>query len=194
MSHIKGQVVGYIRVSTVDQSTERQLEGVALDKVFTDKASGKDTNRPQLIEAMGWVRGGDVLIVHSIDRLARNVEDLHRIVRILNEKGVSVKFLKEGLVFDAESNNPINALMFTMLSGFAQFERSLIKERQREGIALAKKKGVYRGKAPKLNAEQVANLRSLAGQGFPKTQLGKQFGITRKTVYEYLKGESHAVN
>lgn len=187
MSHIKGQVVGYIRVSTVDQSTERQLEGVELHKVFTDKASGKDTNRPQLQAAMEWVRGGDVLIVHSIDRLARNVEDLHRIVRILNEKGVSVKFLKEGLVFDAESNNPINALMFTMLSGFAQFERSLIKERQREGIALAKKKGVYRGKAPKLNAEQVANLRSLAGQGFPKTQLGKQFGITRKTVYEYLK-------
>jgi DNA invertase Pin-like site-specific DNA recombinase len=184
---MKGQTVGYIRVSTIDQSTERQLDGVALDKTFTDKASGKDTNRPQLIEAMGWVRGGDTLVVHSIDRLARNVEDLHRIVRLLNEKGVSVKFLKENLVFDGEGNSPINALMFTMLSGFAQFERALIRERQREGIALAKKAGKYPGKAKKLNPEQVENLRSLAGQGFPKTQLGKQFGITRKTVYEYLR-------
>lgn len=184
---MKGQTVGYIRVSTLEQNTERQLEGVTLDKVFTDKASGKDTNRPELLKAMEWVRGGDVLIVHSIDRLARNVEDLHRIVRLLNEKGVSVKFLKENLTFDGESNSPINVMLFGVLSAFAQFERSLIKERQREGIALAKKKGVYRGKAPKLSPEQALKLQERAALNIPKATLAREFGITRKTVYEYLR-------
>jgi DNA invertase Pin-like site-specific DNA recombinase len=188
---MKGQTVGYIRVSTIEQNTERQLEGVELHKVFTDKASGKDTNRPELQRAMEWVRGGDVLIVHSIDRLARNVEDLHRIVRILNEKGVSVKFLKENLTFDGESNSPINVMLFGVLSAFAQFERSLIKERQREGIAVAKKKGVYRGKAPKLSPEQVAKLQARIATGLSKVSVAREFGITRKTVYEYLKEAAH---
>jgi len=187
---MNGQSVGYIRVSSIDQNTERQLEGVKLDKVFTDRASGKDTNRPNLKAAMEWVRGGDVLIVHSMDRLARNVEDMLRIVRELTGKGVSVRFVKENMTFDNESSDPRTMLMFTMLSAFSQFERSLIKERQREGIAIAKAKGVYKGKAPKLSPEQAANLRHLVLQGVPKAQVARKFKISRDTVYEYLKQET----
>src|SRR5688500_4791 len=123
---MKGQKVGYIRVSTFDQNTQRQLDGIHLDRVFTDKASGKDTNRPQLQAAINHVREGDTLLVHSMDRLARNVEDMLRLVRELNDKGVSVSFTKENMIFSAGKEDARNALMFTMLSAFAQFERSLI--------------------------------------------------------------------
>jgi len=92
-----GQRVGYLRVSTVDQNTDRQLDGIALDKVFTDKASGKDTNRPELTRALEYVREGDILVVHSMDRLARNLEDLRRIVRELTGRGVRVEFVKEAV-------------------------------------------------------------------------------------------------
>lgn len=191
---MKGQSVGYIRVSSVDQNTERQLEGIKLDKVFTDKASGKNTNRPELKAAMEWVRSGDILVVHSMDRLARNVEDMLRIVRELTGKGVSVRFVKENMTFENESSDPRTMLMFTMLSAFSQFERSLIKERQREGIAIAKAKGVYKGKSPKLNAEQAASLKHLVLQGVPKAQVARQFRISRDTVYEYLKQMDDAIN
>ena len=154
------QRIGYIRVSTFDQSTERQLDGIALDKVFTDKASGKDTNRPQLQAALSHVHAGDTLVIHSMDRLARNVEDMLRLVREMNDRGVSVQFIKENMSFTAGSEDPRSTLMVTMLSAFAQFERSLIRERQREGIALAKAKGtVYKGRKPALNAERIAQLR-----------------------------------
>src|SRR5665213_3719191 len=120
------QRIGYIRVSALDQSTERQLDGIALDKVFTDKASGKDINRPQLQAALDHIRAGDTLVVHSMDRLARNVEDMLRLVREMNNRGVSVAFIKEDMSFTAGSEDPRSILMFTMLSAFAQFERSLI--------------------------------------------------------------------
>src|SRR5690349_22565914 len=109
------QRIGYVRVSTLDQNAERQLEGIKLDKTFTDKVSGKDTNRPQLQAALNHVREGDTLVVHSMDRLARNVEDMLRLVRELNEKGVSVEFVKENMVFTASKEDPRGVLMFTML-------------------------------------------------------------------------------
>src|SRR5688572_8830040 len=146
------QRIGYIRVSTLDQNAERQLDGIHLNKVFTDKASGKDTNRPQLQVALNHIRTGDTLVVHSMDRLARNVEDMLRLVREMNGRGVSVQFGKENMSFTAGSDDPRSILMFTMLSAIAQFERSLIRERQREGIALAKAKGtVYKGRKPALS-------------------------------------------
>ncbi len=158
--------VGYIRLSTLDQSTQRQLEGIPVDRVFTDQASGKDTNRPQLQAALNHLRAGDTLIVHSMDRLARNVEDMLRLVRELNNKGVSLEFVKENMEFTAGKDDPRSALMFTMLSAFAQFERALIKERQREGIALAKAKGnVYKGRKPALTTEKVSQLRQRAAEG-----------------------------
>ncbi|SFU76220.1 recombinase family protein [Nitrosospira multiformis] len=182
------QRIGYIRVSSLDQNPERQLDGMALDKVFTDKASAKDTNRPQLQAALNHVRAGDTFIVHSMDRLARNVEDMLRLVREMNDRGVSVQFVKENMSFTAGNDDSRSTLMFTMLSAFAQFERSLIKERQREGIALAKAKGnVYKGRKPALNAERIAQLRERAVTGANRTKLAKEFGISRETLYQYIR-------
>jgi DNA invertase Pin-like site-specific DNA recombinase len=185
---ITGQTIGYIRVSSLDQNTERQLDGVQLDQVFTDKASGKDTDRPQLQAAIKHARAGDTFVIHSMDRLARNSEDMQRIVRELKAKGVTVHFVKEKLTFTAGTDNAMDELMFSMLAAFAQFERSLIRERQREGIAVAKAKGdVYLGRKPALNAEQVADLQAKAATGAKKTALAKEFGISRETLYQYLR-------
>jgi DNA invertase Pin-like site-specific DNA recombinase len=185
---MKGHRVGYIRVSTLDQNTQRQLEDVPLDTTFTDKASGKDTNRPQLQAALNHVRTGDTLIVHSMDRLARNVEDMLRLVRELNDRGVSVEFIKESMAFAAGSEDPRSTLMFTMLSAFAQFERALIKERQREGIAIAKAKGdVYKGRKPALSPVQITALRQQVAGGTNKSKLAKELGISRETLYQYIR-------
>jgi len=191
---MKHQTIGYVRVSTIDQNAERQLDGISLDKVFTDKASGKDMNRPQLQAAITYVREGDQLIVHSMDRLARNVEDMLRIVRELTGKGVSVKFVKENMTFDNEGADPRNMLMFTMLGAFAQFERSLIRERQREGIAIAKAKGAYRGGKPKLDAEQLEKLTSMITDGVPKAAAARKFKISRETLYQYLRRTDEEIN
>ncbi|SAK97098.1 resolvase domain-containing protein [Caballeronia catudaia] len=183
----KHQRVGYKRVSTVDQNTGRQLDGIELDRVFEDKASGKDTHRPALQEAIKYVRDGDTLVVHSMDRLARNTEDLLRLVRELNAKHVSVEFVKERLTFSGSAADPMAELMMTMLAGFAQFERSMIRERQREGIAVAKEKGVYKGGKAKLTAEQVASMRARVAAGDAKAVVARDFGISRETLYQYLK-------
>jgi len=151
--------VGYIRVSSLDQNTERQLDGQELDKVFTDKASGKDTKRPQLQAALDYLREGDYLIVHSMDRLARNLDDLRRIVLGLTSKGVLVEFVKECLTFTGE-DSAMSQLLLSVMGAFAEFERSLIRERQREGIALAKKAGVYKGRKPSLTDERAQQLRA----------------------------------
>jgi DNA invertase Pin-like site-specific DNA recombinase len=185
----KGQRVGYVRVSTLDQNTDRQLDGVELDKVFTDKASGKDTKRPQLIAALEYVREGDTLFVHSMDRLGRNAEDLLRIVRELAGRGVSVAFVKNRLTF-AGQEDPMGKLMLTMLAAFGEFERALIRERQREGIAIAKAKGVYKGRKKALALEQLRELVELARSGMPKAELARSYGISRETVYQYLRGSA----
>jgi len=137
-----GQRVGYIRVSTLDQEAGRQLEGIELDRTFTDHASGKDIKRPQLEQLLSFVRSGDTVIVHSMDRLARNLDDLRRIVQTLTVKAVRIEFVNERLTFTGE-DSPMSSLMLSVMGAFAEFERSLIKERQREGIALAKKRGAY---------------------------------------------------
>src|SRR5437870_9039516 len=178
--------VGYVRVSTLDQSSERQLDGIDLDRTFTDRASGKDTQRPQLTEALKYVRDGDTLIVHSLDRLARNAEDLLRIVRELTARGVSIEFIKNRLTFSGNAD-PMATLMLAMLAAFAAFERDLIRERQREGIAIAKAKGVYRKNRKKaLTPEARRELVELAYAGIPKADLARGYGISRETVYQYL--------
>jgi DNA invertase Pin-like site-specific DNA recombinase len=189
--HKKVQRVGYIRVSTLDQSTERQLDGMDLDHTFTDKASGKDTHRPQLQAALKHVRVGDTLVVHSLDRLARNAEDLLRTVRELTERGVTVEFVKDRLTFrgGADGADAQGTLMLTILAAIAGFERALIRERQREGIAIAKAKGVYsKPRRKKLTAEQVTELVTLAQHGMPKAELARDYGISRETLYQYLRG------
>lgn len=183
-----GERVGYLRVSTLEQSTERQLDGVAVDRTFEDKASGKHADRPALAECLRFLRDGDTLIVHSMDRLARNVDDLRRIVRELTAAGVRVEFVKEGLAF-AGDDSPMNNLLLTMLGAVAEFERSLILERQREGIALAKARGVYKGRKAKLTGEQAEELRARLAAGESATKLAAEYGISRQSVYNY-RGEA----
>lgn len=142
---MQGHRIGYVRVSSFDQNPERQLEQTQVSKVFTDKASGKDTQRPQLEALLSFVREGDTVVVHSMDRLARNLDDLRRLVQKLTQRGVRIEFLKEGLVFTGE-DSPMANLMLSVMGAFAEFERALIRERQREGIALAKQRGAYRGR------------------------------------------------
>jgi len=176
--------LGYIRVSSQDQNTARQLDGVTVDRLFTDKLSGKSTDRPALQELLRTVSKGDTVLVHSLDRLARNAEDLLRIVRELNEKGVSVEFVTQNLRFCGGSD-PMGKLMLTLLGAFAEFERSMIRSRQSEGIAVAKTKGVY---AKALTAEEARELKRRAAlPGADKKALAGQYGISRPTLYSYLR-------
>ena len=184
---MNGQKVGYVRVSSIDQHEDRQLEGVELDCKFMDKLSGKDTERPELKRMLAYVRSGDTLVVHSLDRLARNLSDLLSLVKQLNDKGVEVHFLKENLVFNGNNNTPMSMLMLSMLGAFAEFERALIKERQREGIEIAKKKGIYKGRKPSLSKTQAEEIRQRAATGESKSALARAYGISRETVYQYLR-------
>jgi DNA invertase Pin-like site-specific DNA recombinase len=183
---LHGQRVGYVHVSSLDQNPERQLEGVAVDRVFTDKASGKDVWRPQLDHLLGFVREGDTLVVHSMDRLARNLDDLRRLVQQLTGRGVRIEFVKEHLTFTGE-DSPMANLMLLVMGAFAEFERALIRERQREGIALAKQRGAYRGRKKSLSPERASALQKRAAAGEKKAALAREFGISRETLYQYLR-------
>jgi len=183
----KGQRIGYIRVSSEDQNPERQLEGESLDRVFVERASGKDTKRPKLQEMMDYAREGDLVVVHSMDRLARNVDDLRQLVQTLTSDGIGVEFRKENLAFTGNDSS-MSHLMLTVLGAVAQFERDLIRERQREGIALAKARGVYRGRNKKLSPERASELVERAAvPGQCKATLAREFGISRETLYQYLR-------
>jgi DNA invertase Pin-like site-specific DNA recombinase len=179
-----GKRVGYVRVSSQDQSELRQLDGIELNKTFMDKASGKDTSRPQLQACLEYLRDGDVLLVHSMDRLARNLDDLRRIVNDLTHRGIQVQFMKEQLVFNDE-DSAMSKLLLSVMGAFAEFERTLLRERQREGITIAKKKGVYKGRKPSLNPERVQELRARIALGEKKAALAREFGISRETLYQY---------
>jgi DNA invertase Pin-like site-specific DNA recombinase len=184
----QGQRVGYVRVSSTDQNTSRQLDGIELDCTFTDKCSGKDVHRPQLEAMMKHVRAGDTVTIHSMDRAARNLTDLRGIVETLTQRGVIVEFVKEHLTFTGE-DSPMANLLLNLLGSVAEFERALIRERQREGIALAKAKGtVYKGRKPSLTPDRVAELRSRAAAGEKKAGLAREFKVSRETLYQYLRG------
>ena len=183
---MQGQRVGYVRVSSFDQNPERQLEQVEVGRVFSDKASGKDTARPELTSLMAFVRDGDTVVVHSMDRLARNLDDLRLLVQKLTKRGVRIEFVKEGLTFTGE-DSPMSNLMLSVMGAFAEFERASIGERQREGIALAKVRGAYRGRKKALSPAQGLQLRQRAAAGEQKAKLARDFGISRETLYQYLK-------
>jgi DNA invertase Pin-like site-specific DNA recombinase len=179
--------IGYIRVSTNGQNTDRQLDGVNLRKVFIEKQSGKSAGDRQVLqECIEWTRYGDTLHVHSIDRLARNLVDLQSIIKKLNDKGVAVKFHKENLTFTSDSTNSMSQLMLQMMGAFAEFERSVIKERQREGIDKALGKGVKFGAEPKFNATQIAEIKSRRANGESVVELSKAFDTSRQTIYSML--------
>lgn len=152
--------------------------------MFTDRASGKDAHRPQLQAALECLRDGDVLVVHSMDRLARNLDDLRRIVTELTGRGVQVQFVKEGMLFTGE-DSAMSRLLLSVMGAFAEFERSLLKERQREGIAIAKKAGVYRGRRPSLKPDQANEIRLRVANGETRAGLAREFKISRETLYQY---------
>lgn len=183
-----GQHVAYIRVSTVDQSTNRQLRdtGIAFDERFTEKVSAKDTKRPQLEACLRHLRRGDTLHVHSIDRLARNLMDLQGIVQDLTGRGVTVEFHKERLTFDGHGD-AMGKLMLQMMGAFAEFERSLIRERQREGIAAAKRSGKAMGRPAALTKAQAQEIRQRAARGESKAGLAREYGVHRQTIYNAVK-------
>lgn len=182
-----GQIVGYARVSTLDQNVARQLEAleVGCDKIFVEKVSAaKTSNRPQFQEMMRYLREGDILQVTSADRLARSTRDLLDIVQSLKDRGVQVEFLDNPAL---NTDTPQGEFMLTILAAVAQLERSIIRERQAEGIAIAKAKGKY-DRAPKLSPEQAREVRRLDALGVPKTAIARKMGCSRHTVYAVLDG------
>jgi DNA invertase Pin-like site-specific DNA recombinase len=174
----------------IAQNADRQLEHLHADRVFTDHASGKDIGRPQFQAMLTYAREGDTIVVHSMDRLARNVDDLRRIVQQETRRGVRMEFVKENLMFTSE-DSPMANLMLSVLGAVAQFERDLIRERQREGIALAKQRGVYRGRKKALPEDKVEELRRRANAGEKRGPLAREFGISRETLYQYLRSAGH---
>lgn len=186
---MRGQKIGYIRVSTYEQNTERQLAGLELDKTFTDKASGVSKTRPALKELLSYVREGDTVYVHSMDRLARDLDHLRSIVDMLTKKDVHIQFVTENLLFTGDGSH-IAKLMLSMMGAYAEFERALLLERQREGIEQAKKRGAYHNRKTKpkaLTPEQVEEIKQKVKQGIPKTVLAKEYKVHRDTIYTYLK-------
>jgi DNA invertase Pin-like site-specific DNA recombinase len=165
---------------------DRQLEGLELDKVFCEKISGKDSNRPELQSCLMYLREGDILFVHSLDRLARNMRDLLEIVSSLVDKGVEVRFIKENINFSSDSS-AISVLLLNVMGAFAQFELTLIRERQREGIKLARERNAYKGGKPKLTQEQAADIIKRASEGVTKSHLAREYKVYPSTIINYIK-------
>jgi len=182
---MQGQQVGYIRVSSVLQNTDRQLYDIELDEVFEEKVSAKDTKRPQLQACLKHLRKGDTLHVHSIDRLARNLKDLQQIVEQLTDACVEIRFHKENLTFSGGSN-PMQTLMLQMMGAFAEFERALLRERQREGMEVAKAKGKHLGRPRSITDEKIKLLLDDVANGLPKSKAAIKYGISRTKVYQLL--------
>ncbi|ARW49470.1 Transposon Tn21 resolvase [Acetobacter pasteurianus] len=182
-----GQTIAYVRVSSVDQNTDRQrFDGVKVDKIFTDKCSGGTRNRPALTEMLRYVREGDTILCHSIDRLARDLQDLLHLVETLTARGVGVRFIKEALTFEGNAS-PMQTMILQVMGSFAQFERSLIKERQREGQQAARARGKLLGRRKSLSPDQITELKARVSAHEPKAQIAREFGISRETLYAYLK-------
>lgn len=160
--------------------------------MFADHVSGKDLHRSELDAMLRFVRDSDTVVVHSMDRLARNLDDLRGTVRDLTGRGVRVQFVKEQLTFTGE-DTAMATLLLSVMGAFAEFERALIRERQREGITLAKQRGVYRGRRRALTGDQADQLRAGAAAGRPKAELAREFGISRETVYQYLRASESGI-
>ena len=180
-------VIGYKRVSTADQNLDRQDLG-QLDKVFGEKQSGKSaSDRPALQSMIDYVREGDSVVVHSIDRLARDLRDLQSIIEALNAKGVAISFKSENLTFSAESDDAFAKLQLQMMGAFAEFERNIIRKRQAEGIAKAKAKGTYKGGKKRINRDKVKELKS---EGLSTYKIADALGISRMSVHRILNEEA----
>ena len=183
-----GQIIGYVRVSSTDQNPARQVETIGdVEETFTDHVSGGSrATRTALATMLRHARRGDTVRVASMDRLARSVVDLAGIVTELTSRGVTVEFVAEHLSFDPGGEDPFATFQLHLLGAVAQLERSLIGERQREGIALARQRGVYRGRARRLDETAVVEARRLAGEGVPKARIARDLGCSRRVLYDAL--------
>ncbi len=184
-----GIQVGYIRVSAVDQNTARQDEAFGkegITKIFTDKITGASIDRPELNKLRSFVREGDTVVVLSMDRLARNLVEFRNLVEEFVEKGVAVRFIRENLTFTG-NDSPMSMLTLSLMGAFAEFERAFIRERQREGIVLAKARGAFKGGVRKLSKEDQEYLYDAVDRGVPKTEIARRLKIGRVTVYAYLE-------
>lgn len=184
------ETLAYLRISSSTQNLDRQKEIIAAfspARVFEDTITGNSRNRPALAELIAYSRAGDRLIVPSIDRLGRSLVDLNDILNELIAKKVIVYFVKENLEFGSDENDPMKSLMFNMLSSFAQFERELIKDRQKDGITVARQQGKYKGRQP--DKDKRNRIIALHKQGLSKNQIAK-IGVAtlptiRKAIQEY---------
>ena len=188
----KCQTIGYSRVSSLGQNEGRQLADVELDRHFTDKCSGKDRKRPQLAECLKYVRHGDTLVVHSIDRLARNLADLQKIIAELNERGIAVRFSKENLNFTG-NDDPLQKLMLQMMGAFAEFERNLIRERQREGIEAAKQAGKHLGRRSVVDDDIMREIAMAMAGAESKYSIAKRLGVSRPSLDRALKRQAASI-
>lgn len=180
--------VAYVRVSTADQNEARQVEALKtfnIDKWFIEKTSGKDTNRAEFKSMMNFVREGDTVYILDFSRLTRSVSDLLHTIEELDKRGVKLVSLKENL--DTDTNN--GRLILTIIGAINEFERQNILERQREGIALAKSKGVYKGRKPnKYDEEQLKEvITGIQNKTLTVSEASRRLGVTRATVYNLLK-------
>ena len=180
--------VGYIRVSTVEQHEDRQVkdltENAKVSKVFMDKLSGKDTNRPQLNAMLDYVREGDTLVVSEYSRLARSTKDLLNIIDTLENKGVTIISMKEKL----DTSTPDGEFMLTVLAGVATLERKLMLQRQREGIAIAKANGKYKGRQSKQKPADWESLKAMyMSRQITVSEIAKRCDVSRPIVYKWLK-------
>ena len=182
-------IFNYIRVSTLQQNTDRQLLNVACDRVYEEKLSAKDVQRPQLKAMLSNLRKSDHVNVHELSRLARNTKDLLTIVEQVLDAGASIQFHKENLRFESGKNaDPFQKLMLSMLGAISTFERDLMLERQREGIALAKAKGKYKGRPSQFSDEQVSEMRKRFYQpAINKSALAREYGISRQHLYGLVR-------
>ena len=188
-SHARGQRVAYVRVSAADQNEARQLEAVGeCDRVYIEKQSARSrADRVKLEECIRYLRDGDELVVASMDRLARSLVDLKQIVGEVTAEGASVRFVHERATYAAGAQDPRADLMLSLLGAFAEFERAIIRERQAEGIAIAKAKGKYKGRKRVLTEEQIdkALARIEAGEG--PSAIARDLGVGRSTLYRALQ-------
>lgn len=180
--------IGYARVSSVGQSLDVQLQKLNFcDTIFKEKKSGKIDNREQLTHCLNSLQSGDVLVITKLDRISRSTRHLWNIVNILEEKGVQLRVLDQNI----DTGTPTGKLMFSMLGAIAEFENDLRRERQMDGIAVAKAKGIQFGRRRSLTEEQIEELKDLRASGVEVGELMTRFGMSKASVYRALAPTVH---
>ena len=187
-----GKKLAYVRVSSIGQSTSRQdlqIEELNVDKVFTEKVSGKNIqDRPQFQLMLDYAREDDEIFCADLSRWGRSLMDIKSTISDLTKRGVSVTFLKENLTFSG-NDDPMSNLLLGILSSLSEWERAVIKSRQMEGVKIAKERGIYKercGRKPKLTEEQMIEVKQRLAAGETKAEVARAYGVSRQTVYNLV--------